>query len=204
MRNEKKNRIRCGLLLWFGLLCLTGCSGSRSMTAEGLVPETEAGVEEWFLTEGQTDPQQEEIAVYVCGAVKSPGVYYLPEASRLYEAVEKAGGFLETADQEWLNQAEQLRDGEKVRIYTRDETDGLKPQGIYSGEAPESSADTLVNLNTAGREELMTLAGIGEAKADAILTYRQEHGGFRMIEEIMEISGIKEAVFLKIKDRITV
>lgn len=204
LKNRKENKIRWIFMLWFGMLFLTGCSGGGSVLSEEVEWMTEAGTGEGFQTEELQISEQKEIAVYVCGAVKTPGVYYLPEASRLYEAVERAGGFLETADKEWLNQAELLQDGEKVMIYTRDETDEYRAQGLYRNEASGSNTDMRVNLNTASREELMTLTGIGQAKADAIVAYRQDHGGFQSIEEIMEISGIKEAVFLKIKDRITV
>lgn len=154
------------------------------------------------------------IQVYVCGAVECPGVYCLRENVRIYEAVEAAGGFRPEADQEWLNQAGTLQDGEKLRIYTLEETsqmrtNGQTEQGISvdaQGEhaASSSAADGKINLNTADREQLMTLPGIGESKAEAVISYREEHGMFQKIEEIMNISGIKEAVFLKIKDKIVV
>lgn len=222
MKSKKETMIQWSLLLWMGMLLLAGCSGRREAVVLGLEPdsgsvsETEPSQgllpEENALTEGAPEKQteRETIAVYVCGAVKSPGVYELPVNSRIVEAVELAGGFAETADPEWLNLARRLQDGEQVRICTREETDRLKEQGVQdgetaqSGETAQNGKEALVNLNTAGRQELMTLTGIGEAKADAILAYRQEHGGFQTIEEIMEISGIKEAVFLQIKDRITV
>lgn len=200
--------------MWLWLCSLAGCSGSREAAVLGLEPDTQA-VSETRLSDvpfrqeeaaaGEAEQTEREIiAVYVCGAVKTPGVYELPANSRAEEAVDLAGGFSEEADPEWLNLARRLQDGEQIKVCTREETDRLKEQGAQTGEDTAGGKEVLVNLNTADRQELMTLAGIGEAKADAILAYRQEHGGFRAIEEIMEISGIKEAVFLQIKDRITV
>ena len=163
----------------------------------------------------QTEPRIEtepSIAVYVCGAVNCPGVYELSASARVYQAVEAAGGFRDDADQEWVNQAQFLQDGGKIRIYTRLETDQMRQEGLEEGSVlpegqdaqTEQAGESPVNLNTATREELMTLPGIGEAKADAVIAYREENGGFSSPEEIMNISGIKEAVFSQIKDRITV
>ena len=150
--------------------------------------------------------------MYVCGAVNCPGVYELSASARVYQAVEAAGGFRDDADQEWVNQAQFLQDGGKIRIYTRLETDQMRQEGLEEGSVlpegqdaqTEQAGESPVNLNTATREELMTLPGIGEAKADAVIAYREENGGFSSPEEIMNISGIKEAVFSQIKDRITV
>jgi len=145
------------------------------------------------------------ICVHVCGAVNAPGVYEMAEGSRVCEAVALAGGFAEDADSTWINQAGYVQDGQQLYVYTAEETQGLSRDAPPHGEAAvQDTADGLVNLNTAGREELMTLPGIGEAKADAIIAWRTEHGAFGAIGEIQQISGIKEAVFSKIKDRITV
>lgn len=145
------------------------------------------------------------ICVHVCGAVNAPGVYEMAEGSRVCDAVALAGGFAEDADSTWINQAGYVQDGQQLYVYTAEETQGLSRDAPPHGEAAvQDTADGLVNLNTAGREELMTLPGIGEAKADAIIAWRTEHGAFGAIEEIQQISGIKEAVFSKIKDRITV
>ena len=165
--------------------------------------------------------------VYVCGAVARPGVYPLHEGLRVFEALELAGGFSQDADREWLNQAELLQDGERLYVYTQEETraitEGMQADGQPDGtvlwaenagaagaigddsEAGSAgSAGQKVNLNTADCEQLKTLPGIGDAKADAIIRYREEHGSFESIEEIQNISGIKSAVFSKIKDLITV
>ena len=136
------------------------------------------------------------ICVYVCGEVHAPGVYELPESARVVDAVEAAGGMTEEASDTWLNLAELLSDGQKIEVPSGSRRKSLEE---------EKEAETgLVNLNTASAEELMTLTGVGEAKARAILDYREEHGGFQKPEDLMEIPGIKEGVFQKIKDQITV
>lgn len=145
----------------------------------------------------------ETIWVYVCGAVQSPGVYELSSDSRVFEALEAAGGVSEDAELRSLNQAAFLVDGEQITVYTVqeiEESGGLTADTAQTAGTPGGK----VNLNTAGKEELMTLSGIGEARAQAILTYREEHGPFLSIEEIMNIEGIKEKSFSKIKDEIEV
>ena len=158
------------------------------------------------------------VAVYVCGAVIDPGVYYLKAGDRICDAIEAAGGFTEDADREWLNQARLISDGEMLVVCTEDETSILRAQGIT--QAAASAGDTaspggfaqqadslgggLVNLNTATKEQLMTLPGIGEAKADSIIRYRTENGFFASTEDVMNISGIKNSIYEKIRDRITV
>ena len=140
------------------------------------------------------------IYVHVCGAVKSPGVYRLREGSRLYEAVEAAGGLTEDASGESLNQAAIAEDGQQIYILSKEET-AANP-GNSGGAQTAEEDDGKININTANKEQLMTLSGIGETKADSIIQYREEHGGFQNIEEIMEIDGIKEGVFQKISDQI--
>ena len=159
----------------------------------------------------------DEIAVYVCGAVQKEGVYYLAAGSRICDALEAAGGFRNDADRQWLNQAKILTDGEMLVVYSEEETADMRLHGLTQGEgaaAPSGSASgtacdpgetgALINLNTASKEQLMTLPGIGEAKADAIIRYRTETGLFASTEDVMNISGIKNSVFNRIKDRITV
>lgn len=153
--------------------------------------------------------------VYVCGAVNAPGVYELPAGSRVYEAIAMAGGMTGEADGRSLNQAAQVADGQQITVYTREEAEKLQKNGnsaAMAGQAGESegnlssgeSGKAKVNINTAGREELMTLHGIGAARADAILAYREEHGTFSRIEDIMNVEGIKEKAFAKIRDDIVV
>lgn len=137
--------------------------------------------------------------VYVCGAVQHPGVYELSGDGRICDAVEAAGGFAEDADTCAVNLAEMLTDGSQIYIPKVEESAGLPQSKAAGGEA-----STLINLNTATKEQLMELPGIGAAKAEAILSYRESVGKFSCIEEIMNVSGIKEASFSKIRMLITV
>lgn len=171
-------------------------------------------------------PERASCFVHVCGEVVQPGVYELLEGQRVYEAVGLAGGFTEQAASGWLNLAEPVRDGMKVEVPSRSQAEklaerlgiglgadgstGLGSTGLEgSGTAPGAAAgaDVLsakVNINTATKEELMTLRGIGEARAEDIIRYRESYGGFQKIEDIMKVSGIKDAAFQKIKEDITV
>jgi len=144
--------------------------------------------------------------VHICGEVVSPGVYELKEGSRVFQAIEKAGGVTDQAAAEYLNMAEQVKDGMKIVVPGKEEVEAAKARGEISLQADASLnvQKTKVNLNTATKEELMTLRGVGEAKAADIIKYRESHGGFQKIEDIMKISGIKDAAFQKIKDDITV
>ncbi len=222
----------------------TGSSDSVTVSAGSL--GTLAGLDTGTESlPGTVETQTEAIIgyVYVCGAVKEPGVYPITADMRVCDVVALAGGFSSEADEEWLNQAAAVSDGQKLYIYTIEETDLMRASGMTaegmsgtsdgtgSGDAGAAgsgnsdstavtdagsaaastagglaadSSDGRVNLNTATRDQLMTLPGIGESKADAIIAYREEHGAFASIEEIQNISGIKDGVFSQIKDFITV
>ena len=164
---------------------------------------------------GEGAQQADKLAVYVCGAVLKEGVYELVSGSRIVDAVEAAGGFSEDADTTYVNLAARLTDGTKLLIPTLEQTaDRVVASGIdsFSGDTTLQTASVsegsggngLVNINTADKEELKSLNGIGDSTAEKIIRYRQDNGGFRTIEDIMKISGIKEKLFSKIKDNITV
>ena len=164
--------------------------------------------------------QEETVCVHVCGAVIMPGVYEMPAGSRVVEAIYAAGGFLQNAAQDALNLANNVTDGEQIYVPTIEEIDSLKTDAagtpgliqidnavstsplVNNGAA--GSTSTLININTADRAALMTLGGIGEAKADAIIEYRAANGPFGSTEDIMLISGIKEGLYNKIRDKICV
>ena len=148
------------------------------------------------MTVMESSPQ---IYVYVCGFVNQPGVYELCEGARMFEAVEMAGGICDGGCVDFLEMASVLRDGMRIYVPSVEEA-------VQAAASPDAGTDMQgkININRASREELMTLPGIGEAKADAIIRYREEHGGFTTIEEIKNISGIKEAAFTKIGDYICV
>ena len=162
------------------------------------------------------------LVVHICGAVSAPGVYELPAGSRIIDAVEAGGGFLPEAEEACCNLAEEIVDGCQIYIMTKSEScaDGQTEKKAGIQTSPDSDMQTtdrnvrsnsttalengLVNLNTADVAALMTLPGIGESRAKAIISYREQHGAFAKIEDIMKISGIKQAAFSKIKDKITV
>ena len=173
-----------------GVLFLSTKDGEKSV----LTLDEDTFFQEAEETETET-VKESTILVHVCGAVANEGVYELPEGSRVADAVEAAGGFSEDADRTYLNLAEPLEDGEQVRIYTGEEAEQQRAKD-------EASADGLININTAALEELMTLPGIGEARAQAIIAYRNVYGDFQEISDIMKVSGIKEAAYAKLKDRI--
>ena len=134
--------------------------------------------------------------------MEAPGVYELQADARVFEAIRAAGGVTPEAAPDRVNQAEVVTDGEQIYVPTAGEA---QAQGLGVGETGAKGTDNgKININTASEEGLMTLTGIGEAKASAILKYREEHGRFERIEELMEIEGIKEGVFGKIKDDITI
>lgn len=172
-----------------------------------------------------SDASSEEtktLVVHICGAVSAPGVYELPAGSRIIDAVEAGGGFLPEAEEACCNLAEEIVDGCQIYIMTKTEScaDGQTEKKAGIQTSPDSNMQTtdrnvrsnsatalengLVNLNTADVAALMTLPGIGESRAKAIISYREQHGAFAQIEDIMKISGIKQAAFSKIKDKITV
>ena len=139
------------------------------------------------------------ICVHIVGCVVNPGVYDVAEGSRIYEVVRLAGGFLPEADESYLNLASIVFDGQKIEVLSKEEAKTAKP--FVSATETETSKK-LININTATKEELMQLAGIGESRALSIISYREKHGGFKKISDIMKVSGIKEAAFEKIKDYI--
>ncbi|MCI8669094.1 MAG: ComEA family DNA-binding protein [Lachnospiraceae bacterium] len=152
---------------------------------------------------GQVSETEGEVFVQVCGAVRTPGVYKVSSTLRVFQAIEAAGGVTEQADINAVNLARPVTD--EMYIYIPTVAEVQENSGVDDGtETFSEPGNNKININTATREELMTLKGIGEAKADAIIMYREETGGFTEISQIMNISGIKEAAFNKIKDSIAV
>ena len=138
----------------------------------------------------------QDIWVYVSGCVRHPGVYRLEAGARVFEAVEMAGGMTEDAGEGILNLAQELKDGQQICVPSGEQT---YPEGNKLQEAD----DGRININTATEEELMSLPGIGKVKAGSIIRYR-EVTPFLVIEDIMNVQGIKEEAFRKIKDLIKV
>ncbi len=204
---KKNKRIRMILIfgMWSAIL-LGGCTQQPEFVDVQLKDnestEQETGIkQEPFPVEenGTASQDMQPVVVHVCGAVMQPGVYELSKGSRIAQAVDVAGGFAEDADESYVNLAELLTDGTQIYIPTKEEALVLRQE---SQEVGNSSGK--VNINTADKALLCTLPGIGETRATDIIAYRQKNGGFSSIEDIMKVSGIKEAGFQKIKDKIVV
>jgi competence protein ComEA len=151
------------------------------------------------------------IAVYISGAVAKPGVYLLPEGSRIGDAVQAAGGPSAEANIEAVNLAARVSDEQHITVPRQGETPvaaAQKPTGRPShATATPATAQRVngkVDLNTATAKELESLPGIGEVLAGRIVEYRNANGPFKAIEDIMNVAGIKEAVFAQIRDLVTV
>ncbi len=242
----QKYLLKTCIITFFMTVCIcTGCSKKNneivlSMQEEPADQESSAGEEisvsddseqnksEQNKSEetnfAETDPKSEEdMIVYVCGAVECEGVYELPHGSRVVDAVKAAGGFSLDAETTYINQAQVLEDGVKLKIPTCEEvaaldneslpsagdvgaSEGSAAFGINDGSNSDSSSasDSKININTASESELITIPGIGPSKASSIISYREENGKFSAIEDIMNVTGIKEKFFEKVKDHITV
>ena len=171
-------------------------------------------------TENIETNDSQSFVVYVSGYVNNPGVYELSAGSRVIDAIDAAGGYSKEAYDNYLNLASLIADGQMIYVPSEEEVEsGSIERGVASGAdgsgvggvtggngggngGNSSGSGALVNINQASREELMTLPGIGESKADKIIAYREENGRFSTPEGIMEISGIKDGLYNKIKDKI--
>lgn len=168
-----------------------------------------------------------KIYVSVMGAVQNPGVYVLNEGARVFELINAAGGLSEDGDADGLNMVYIISDGMQIYIPKKaenetddGENDGKPNAQIVTGlwadgkqgiqtvvglpEIGKTNDNDLVNINSASKEILMTLPGVGESKAEAIIEYREKNGQYGQIEDIMKVTGIKEGMFAKIRDRICV
>lgn len=209
-------KISVAVLLAAGLLFGTGCRDKEAGFEEIRLEEEQKEVREENeenrdqehgkkAAEDVSEEETAQVVVFVCGAVVHPGVYELSQESRIRDALEAAGGMTEEAAYDYLNQAAAVKDGERIYVPRPEEVEsGEMPSDGESGAKKNEADAGKVNLNTASKEELMTLPGIGAAKAQSIVRYREEHGRFERIEDIMEIEGIKSGVFQKIQDEITV
>ena len=171
------------------------------------IPEN--GIESIEETSEAAIEENTTVIIDVAGAVINPCVVELPKGSRVYQAIEKAGGLTENADTRSTNQAEILTDGQKVYIPTKQELEGTNngTSGTASFSSPyESGSDSsrLININTADSTALQELTGVGPATAEKIINYRNENGKFNRIDDIKNVSGIGDKTFEKFKDKITV
>lgn len=192
----KKNRIMQTIFLL--LLCLTACGTKQEQ--DTLTDLLKKQSETEFFSNEPEDLQalsKENVYVYICGEVISPGVYEVAADGRIWDVLLAAGGFTEEASPESVNLAERVKDGMQIIVPSLSEAQERKRE-------EEFKASGLVNLNTASLEELCSIPGIGESRARAILEYREKQGGFSSTEEIMQVDGIKEGLYTKLKDKIYV
>ena len=202
----KRTQFCCYLFVIISIVFLNACTGKDEVVLAEMSDQDAADEVVKDDLPAQDTVEQipvESIVIYICGEVHNPGVYELPGDSRLYQAIDAAGGLLATAADTYLNQAQVLSDGQS--IYVPDLEEAAESGRTDQTELPgATSENTKININTATLEELMTLTGIGEAKALSIIEYRNTNGRFQNIEDIKSIPGIKDGVFQKIKDQISV
>lgn len=171
-----------------------------------------------------------KIKIDVKGAVKIPGVYELKEESRVLDAIEKSGGFLENADTNTINLSKKLEDEMVIIIYTTEEINALKESEVRTNKVENTcicpkiennacvqnpvtnyeenpisieEGPKIISINSASASDFETLPGIGKVKAEAIIAYRDAHGGFTSLEEIKEVKGIGEKTFEEIREYLT-
>lgn len=202
-----KMKVCCpAAVLFLILIVASGCASRteaqfQTDTGDQRVSGASSGEETDEKEDGKAEEspaadKSDGVVVYICGEVVCPGVYSLEEGKRVCDAVKAAGGLTDEADERSLNQARLLSDGEAIIV--RGKNEGAE-EGLLSG-----GNSGLVNINTASQSELETLSGIGAVKAGAIIQYRKDRGSFQTTEELMQVSGIGESLFNKIKDQITV
>ena len=188
------------VILLLALILKTHNSDSDEITIETSESETATT---------ETEEISEELCVDISGAVEKPGVYLVESGTRLYELVEMAGGLRSDADINSINQAAFVEDGAKVIIPKANINAGEGEADAADAEVqvisvPESSeTGGFVNINTASKEQLKTLSGIGDVMAERIIEYRQTNS-FKKKEDIMSVKGIGSATYEKIKDKIII
>ncbi|MBQ9550802.1 MAG: helix-hairpin-helix domain-containing protein [Lachnospiraceae bacterium] len=200
------------------IFCFSGCGEdeeiviSNGETAEDAQKEEQSPPTEEEAEDAEDPDKAESCFVYLVGAVKKPGVYEVPSGTRIFKVIDSAGGFREDAAAEALNLAAAVTDGSVIRVPDRQEYEeslgSQEPvsgaQEVMSGTAGAFDGKGLININTASLSELTELNGIGESRAQAIISYREENGAFGSVDEIKNVTGIKDGLFNKIKDQITV
>lgn len=208
MKKDRKTQ-KYGWLVLTGLMlvCLMGCAQPQMQFVERSQVSSQVEISSQVLPEVASEEKKPEtLYVHVCGAVKEAGIYRFPVDARVFEAIEAAGGLTQEAAAESVNQARLLTDGEELYIPTKEEV--LSASAVPGAETPvsagESTEDDRININTADVDTLTGLNGIGKAKAEAIIAWREENGGFSSVEEIKNIDGIADKTYEKLKDRITV
>lgn len=192
-------------------------SNDITMIQEEVIREQIKGDQAGQAEEIIGETEQNLVYVHVCGAVKRSGVYGLSPGKRVSDAILLAGGCTKDAAVDYINLAQILNDGVRIYIPRKEELELLTVEqksegvmvadpekGLHQNEDASGNSKRLIDINRASLQELMTLPGIGEAKAEHIIAYREANGGFQVPEDIMNVTGIKEAAFQKLSSYITV
>ena len=143
-------------------------------------------------------PSASSVVVAVTGKVRNPGLVTLPPGARVADAIEAAGGVLPGTDLGYLNLARKVTDGELIVV------GATPPPGTTDQTGPAGEGNGKVNLNTATLQELDSLPGVGPVLAQRIIDYRDQHGGFRSVEELRKVDGIGPSRYEELKDLVTV
>ncbi len=214
----RRHRLLCfGAVIMIGVLVLFFSSQQHEVTLVA-EPTKQVKTQQDSLTSRSTATQSEKITVDLTGAVKHQGVYTLAHNSRLQDLLELAGGLTQRAQLRAINRAVILQDQAKVYIPYRGEkvtpapnsalaTSAASSSPISSTETTNNSAEIAsnkVNLNTASLTDLQKLTGIGPKKAEQIIAYRTQNGGFKTIEDLTKVSGIGEKTFAALKDQLAI
>lgn len=155
-------------------------------------------------TTEESSESTSKVYVDVGGEVESPGVYEVSKDARIYEVIDKAGGLTGKADTTDLNQAEVVKDGQKIIVASKVADTGSGSQGTSAGATVSAPSNGLININTADSTELQKITGIGPVMAGKIISYREENGRFSKIEDLKNVSGIGDKTFAKMKSKVTV
>lgn len=186
---------------------LTSCSdkaGGRMIKEGPEITENPSVSENPVMDNTDKSTEKTEVYVQLCGAVNNPGVYKVEDGLRIFEVIDIAGGMSADADSDSINLTCEVTDEMKIYIPRIGESESNDLNESAEWNCDDKTDNQKININTANEDELTKLPGIGQSRAKAIVEYREKNGRYNNIRDIMNISGIKQAMFDKIKDLISV
>ncbi len=183
-----------GAALWY----------ARSLPGRVSVELSGQGGSRGSAIRGSPSPSPSPILVYVAGWVRQPGVYQLHQGDRVIDAIRLAGGARRRADLASVNLAAFVTDAQQITVAKRGAVGASGLGGPSSGGPSSGGSDPLINLNTATLEELESLPGIGPSLGQRIIDYRTEHGPFRSVEDLLNVSGIGDKRLADLRSKVTV
>ena len=215
---NKKTKIIIGVIITIVILCVYLIynvlkSNFNIFSEDTLTISNNLALDENISNQNEAEEISKNILVHISGAVNNEGIVELKEGSRVSDAIEKAGGLKDSANLRDINLAEKLEDGVKIYIPTNEEvakTDenngGITKysNGTSGSTSSSSNKNSKININTATQAELDSLPGIGPSTAQKIITYRQENGKFKSIDDLKKVKGIGDSKFNELKDLICV